>query len=100
MQEIVGGLLDRLHHGRVRMTGAAHGDAGGKIQKAVAVDVPYLYSAAACHDERIVARIGGRAHARVAGQQRAGVGSGEFGTYVRWTHGKSLIRVLVDWGAG
>ena len=40
VQEVFRGTLHRLHDLRVRVPGAAHGDAGGEVEEAVAVDVP------------------------------------------------------------
>ena len=42
VQEAIRRLLDRLHHRRMAVAGAAHRDAGGKIQEAIAIDVPHL----------------------------------------------------------
>jgi hypothetical protein len=42
VQELIRGILDGLHHRRMAVPGAAHRDAGGKIQEAVAVHVPDL----------------------------------------------------------
>src|SRR6185312_13063131 len=87
VQEVVGGILDGLYHLRVRMAGAAHGDAGGEIEEAVAVDVPDLHATAPGHDEGVVTRIGGRADRAVALEERAGLGSGQLGADVGWMHG-------------
>src|SRR5207237_10569681 len=88
--KVVGGALDRLGDRRVRMPGAAHGNAGGEVQEAIAIDVPDLDAAPARHHEGVVARIGGRAHDAIARQQGAGVGSRELGADVGRTHGEIL----------
>ena len=65
-RNLSGGVLHRLHHLRMRVAGAAHRDAGGEVEEAVAVDVPDFGAAAVRHHERIVARIRGRDHLGVA----------------------------------
>ena len=104
VQELVGRLLDRLHHLRVRMPGGAHGDAGREVEEAVAVHVPDLGAAAVRHHERIVARIRGRDDVGVARKQRAGLGAGKFGLDVRvvsrWAPGVGPVRRAVARGAG
>ncbi len=89
VQKIVGGALDRLHHRRVSMTGAAHRDAGGEIQKSIAVDIPDLRAASPGHDERIVARVGGRTHGTIACHQCPGLGSRQLSADVRRGHRQS-----------
>src|SRR6266478_1664394 len=64
-------------------------DVGGEIQKSIAVDVPDLDSASPGHDERIVARVGGRTHGTIACHQCPGPGSGQFSADVRQTHRES-----------
>ncbi len=68
MQELVSGLLDRLHHMRMTVAGT-HGNAGSEVQKAVAVHVPDLDALAVRHDEWIVARVRRRSDQRVALEQ-------------------------------
>ena len=75
MQELVGGILDGLHYRRMAVTRAAHRNAGGKIQEAIAVDVPDLRAFAVRHDEGIVARIGRRDDQGVAREQLASLGT-------------------------
>ena len=89
VQEAAGGVGDRRDDLRVRMAGAADGDAGDEVQEAVAVDVPDLGAAAVRHHERVVARIGRRDDGRVAGEQRPGLGSGQLGLDVRSLHSRS-----------
>ena len=48
------------HDVRMRVAGAVDGDAGGAVEKDVAVDVLDDGAFAARHDERIVARVGRR----------------------------------------
>ena len=65
VQELVGGVLHRLHHLRMRMAGAAHGDAGGEVEEAVAVDVPDLRCRA-----HATSRTGSRAGTRARSLRR------------------------------
>jgi hypothetical protein len=58
MQELFGGALHRPDDLRMRVAGAAHRDAGGEVEEAIAVDVPHFRPAAVRHHEGIVARIG------------------------------------------
>src|SRR5436305_13281307 len=62
------------------MAGAAHGNAGGKIQEPIAVNVPDFDTATMRHHERVLARIRGRYHFGVAGQECPRFGSGQFGS--------------------
>ena len=78
MQKIVRGVLDRLHDLRVGVPGADDADATHEIEVAVAVHVPDLSAAALRHDERIVARVGGRGDRAVARDQRRGAGAGQW----------------------
>ena len=57
MDEFLGVLLDGLHHLGVSMTGGDDGDAGGKIQKAVAIHIPHLGANAMIHDKGITTRV-------------------------------------------
>ena len=59
MNEPIRGVLDRLHHARMTVPGAADGDAGGEIQEAIAVHVPHLGPLAVGHHEGVIAGIGG-----------------------------------------
>src|SRR4029453_6643503 len=43
-----------------------HRNPSGTVEKDVTIDVLYGYPFASCHDERIVARVGGRNHLRIA----------------------------------
>src|SRR5579872_2555664 len=61
MQEIVRRILDGLNYGRMRVSGAANGDAGRKIEESVAIDIPDFGPPPFRDHERIVARIGRRA---------------------------------------
>src|SRR6266478_1664397 len=54
-----------------------------------AADVPDLDSASPGHDERIVARVGGRTHGTIACHQCPGLGSGQFSADVRQRHRES-----------
>src|SRR6266403_4385090 len=51
------------------MTGAADGNAGGKIQEPIAIDVPDFDTSSMRHDERVLARIRGRYYCGIAGQE-------------------------------
>src|SRR5207244_5435559 len=62
------------------MAGAAHGNAGGKIQEPIAVNVPDFDTATMRHHERVLARIRGRYHFGIAGQECPRFGSGQFGS--------------------
>src|SRR3979411_516904 len=88
MQKTIGGILDGLNHRRMAVTGAAHGDARGKVQKTVAVDVPHLRPLAVRHDEGVVARIGWRDDEGVARQQFASLGAWQIGFDVRFLHSR------------
>src|SRR5437773_8046501 len=72
------------------MAGAADGNAGGKIQEPIAVNVPDFDTATMRHHERVLARIRGRYHFGVAGQERPRFGSGQFGS-----DGGMVIGILV-----
>src|SRR5882672_5294001 len=71
------------------VAGAAHGDAGGKIQKAVAVHVPNLRPLAVRHDEGIVPRIGRRDDERIAREQLSSLGTRQIGFDARLLHVQS-----------
>ncbi len=86
VQELVRGILDGLNHRRVAMAGAAHRDAGGEIQKAVAVHIPDFRTLAVRHDEGIVARIGRRDDERIAREQLSSLGARQIGFDVRLFH--------------
>src|SRR5438034_11262494 len=80
------------------MAGAAHGNAGGKIQEPIAVNVPDFDTATMRHHERVLARIRGRYHFGVAGQECSRFGSRQFGS-----DGGMVIEILVHaltWLAG
>jgi hypothetical protein len=49
------------------MAGATDGNASGKIQKPIAVNVPNFDTATVRHHERVLARIRGRYYFRIAG---------------------------------
>src|SRR6476646_5266808 len=51
------------------MAGATHGNASGKIQKPIAVNVPNFDTSPMRHDERVLARIRGRYYFGIAGQE-------------------------------
>src|SRR5258708_3381530 len=89
MQKTIGGILDGLNHHRMAVAGAAHRDTGGKIQKAVAVDVPNLRPLTVRHDEGIVARIRRRDDECVARKQLTSLGAGQIGLDVRFFHVQS-----------
>src|SRR5437016_12536526 len=60
------------------MAGAADGNAGGKIQEPIAVNVPDFDTATMRHHEWVLARIRGRYHFGIAGQDCPRFGSGQF----------------------
>ena len=74
------------------MAGAADGDAGGKIQEPIAVNIPDFDTATMRHHERVLARIGGRYYFGIAGQEGARFGSGQF----RSDSGMALLVHAVD----
>jgi len=92
MQEFIRGLLDGLDHGRMAVPGAANGDARGKVQEAVAVDIPDFSPLAVRHHEGVVARIGRRDDERVARQQLARLRTRQIGFDVWFSHG--ALRIL------
>src|SRR5258708_15146172 len=51
------------------MTGAADGNACGKIQEPIAIDVPDFDTSPMRHHERVLARIRGRYYFGIAGQE-------------------------------
>src|SRR3989442_14760678 len=83
------------------MAGAADGNAGGEIQESIAVNVPDFDTATMRHHERVLARIGGRYHFGIAGQECPRFGAGQFGS-----DGGLAIGILVHalswpaWGDG
>jgi hypothetical protein len=87
VQELVGRFLDRVDHDGMTVTGRAHRDAGGEVEKAIAVDVPHFRTLAVGHDEWIVARIGRRDDLRVAPDHRFGLRSRQRGADVHGFHG-------------
>src|SRR6266567_6752356 len=60
------------------MAGAADGNAGGKIQESIAINVPDFDTATMRHHERVLARIRGRYHLGITGQQCPRFGAGQF----------------------
>src|SRR5229473_903537 len=62
------------------MAGAADGNAGGEIQEPIAVNVPHFDTATMRHHERVLARIRGRYHFGIAGQDCPRFRSGQFGS--------------------
>src|SRR5438046_2958047 len=60
------------------MARAADGNAGGKIQEPIAVNVPDFDAATMRHHERVFARIGGRYYFGVASQYCPRFGSRQF----------------------
>jgi hypothetical protein len=90
VQELRGRLLHRAHDLRMGVPRRADRDAGREIKKAIAVDVPDFGSAAMRHDERVVARIRRRAHARVARDHGPRLGSGQLGLQMNVSHGGFL----------
>src|SRR5438132_13887170 len=62
------------------MAGAADGNAGGKIQESIAVNVPDFDTATMRHHEWVLARIRGRYHFGIAGEECPRFGAGQFGS--------------------
>src|SRR6267142_1047915 len=60
------------------MAGAADGNAGGKIQEPIAIDVPDFDTSPMRHHERVLARIRGRYYFGIAGQECPRFRSGQF----------------------
>src|SRR6266513_825414 len=62
------------------MAGAADGNASGKIQKPIAVNVPNVDTATVRHHERVLAWIRGRYYFGIAGQECPRFRSWQFGS--------------------
>src|SRR5438445_12375552 len=80
------------------MASAADGNAGGEIQKPIAVNVPNFDTATVRHHERVLARIRGRYYFGIAGQECPRFRSGQFGS-----DGGIALRILIHaltWLAG
>src|SRR5207244_3730583 len=80
------------------MAGAADGNAGGKIQEPIAVNVPDFDTASMRHHERVLARIRRRYYFGIAGQECPRFRSGQFGS-----DGGIALRILIHaltWLAG
>src|SRR5438270_6661478 len=75
------------------MAGAADGNASGKIQKPIAINVPDLDTATVRHHERVLARIRGRYYFGIAGQERPRFRSGQFGS----NGGMALLIHALTW---
>src|ERR1700731_2915782 len=60
------------------MAGAADGNACGKIQEPIAINVPNFDTPTMGHDERVLARIRRRYHFSITGQDCPRFGSGQF----------------------
>src|SRR5438309_10668623 len=79
------------------MAGAADGNASGKIQKPIAVNVPNFDTATMRHHERVLARIRGRYYFGIAGQECPRFRSGQFGS----NGGMALlVHALTFWSDG
>src|SRR5438874_11668430 len=78
------------------MAGAADGNASGKIQKPIAVNVPNFDTATVRHHERVLARIRGRYYFGIAGQECPRLRSGQFGS----DGGMALLVHALTWLAG
>src|SRR5258707_5477661 len=74
------------------MAGAADGNASGKIQKPIAVNVPNFDTAAVRHHERVLARIRGRYYFGIAGQECPRFRSGQFSS-----DGMALLVHALTW---
>ena len=77
VDQLGGLLLNGGDHFGMAMAGGGHGDAGGEVEKLVAVHVFHADAAAALGHQRIGARITGRNQAVVGGHGGAGLGSGQ-----------------------
>src|SRR6476659_9198783 len=78
------------------MARAADGNAGGKIQKPIAIDVPDFDTAPMRHHERVLARIRGRYYFGIAGQECPRFGSWQFSS----DGGMALLVHALTWLAG
>src|SRR5712675_1796192 len=78
------------------MAGAADGNASGKIQKPIAVNVPNFDTATVRHHERVLTRIRGRYHFGIAGQECPRFRAGQSGANA----GMGLLIHALTWLAG
>src|SRR5262249_11543098 len=83
VEEVLARFPDCLHHLGVAMTGAADRDAGGEVEKAVAIDVPDFRAAAVRNDERVIPHQRGATDFPIALDQRARLGARQLGADVR-----------------
>src|SRR4029077_6105286 len=79
VQKLICRLFDRLNYTWVGVTGATDCNAGGEIQKTIAVHVPDFHAATMRHDKWIVPRTAGRNHFGIAGKECTRFGSGQLG---------------------
>ena len=86
---------DGLHDVGMRVAGGVDGDAGGAVEKVVAVDVLDDRALSAGHDERIVARVGRRHVALSRAMSAAAFGPGS----VVLSSGASIVVESVSGGA-
>src|SRR6476661_7398553 len=78
------------------MARAADGNAGGKIQEPIAVNVPDFDTAPMRHHKRVLARIRRRYYFGIAGQECPRFRSGQFGS----DGGMALLVHALTWLAG
>src|SRR6202035_188888 len=71
------------------VAGAADRNAGGKIQKAVAIHIPNLRPLPVRHHEGVIPRIRGRYDERIAREQLTSLGARQIGFDVRLIHVQS-----------
>lgn len=55
-------ILDGFDNSRMAMSGGINSYSGGKIQKAVAIHIPYKNSLPVIHDKRVTSWVGRRDH--------------------------------------
>src|SRR5205807_10333091 len=78
------------------MASAADGNAGGKIQEPIAINVPDFDTATMRHHERVLARIRGRYYFGIAGQECPRFRSWQFSS----NGGMALLIHGLTWLAG
>ena len=94
MDQFGGLLLDGGDHIGMAVAGGGHGDAGGEIEKLVAVDVFDHDAAAALGDQRIRAGVGRRNDTLVVFENALGVGAGKLGANL-WGRQQTRVAVMV-----
>ncbi len=83
VDQLGGLLLNGGHHLRMAVSGGGHGDAGGEVQKLVAIDVFDDHAASAFHDQRIGAGVRRRNILLIPIKNLLRIGAGQFGADFR-----------------